>query len=171
MVILYHIHTTNATKFLFCCVHWLAKKWGWLPNERIRAKAHKIMVVVAFAFLTPVSFRQSVRKQHITSRPCCQLLLQPLRDLRRRYFAANCASASAYIIVTVSLLWFSARRTFSISPYFRIKSTAYTFLMECGATFCRSLKASAARFTSFHTACRVWCFCGFRPGNTQYSPA
>lgn len=74
-------------------------------------------------------------------------------------------------MVVVSLPWLSARCTFLISPYCSSKSTAYTLRKLCGATFCGSLKAFAAHFTSFQTACLVLGFSPERPGKAQIGPA
>ena len=69
--------------------------WGWLPNERIRASGPQNNGFAAFAFLTPVSFRQTLHEHHITSRPRCQLIFRPAARRRRLYLAASCMSASA----------------------------------------------------------------------------
>ena len=85
------------------------KQLGEFPSEplrsplapalraRLRDGAHSQQNngFVSFTYQTVSPFVQMVLFQDITRRPGCQLLREPLPDLRRRFFAASCISASA----------------------------------------------------------------------------
>ena len=109
----------NAIHFVaFVRAFYLGTFWG------CPAQLNKICVVVSLVYQTMFLLSMWFHFKGITWPPVCQLALRPAAGLRRRFFASSCISASAYIIVTVSLLWFRARRTLSMSPYFFNRSTA-----------------------------------------------
>lgn len=62
---------------------------------RTRSQSQQNNGFVSFTYQTVSPFIQMVLFQDITRRPRCQLLREPLPDLRRRFFAASCISAIA----------------------------------------------------------------------------